>query len=104
MAVTTYFGEDILLEAYVYWTTRNFRRSRHVRSFPNAGTLDGMERNDASSVRPAALIARVEVAVGMLMELRGWDSSTARAHLVLAADRADAPVEKVAAALVALYD
>ena len=69
-----------------------------------AGTLDGMERGDASFVRPVAMIARVEVAVGMLMELGGWDSTTARAHLVAAADRADAPVETVAAALVALYD
>ena len=43
--------------------------------------------------RSATLIARVEVAVGMLMELRGWDSSSARAHLISAADRADAPGE-----------
>lgn len=63
-----------------------------------------MERIDAASARPATLIARVEVAVGVLMELRGWDPSTSRAHLVLAADRADAPVEKVAAALLSLYD
>jgi hypothetical protein len=63
-----------------------------------------MERSDAPSARPAVHIAGVEVAVGVLMELRGWDSSTARAHLVMAADRADAPVETVAAALVALYD
>ncbi|MGZ4531820.1 MAG: ANTAR domain-containing protein [Mycobacteriaceae bacterium] len=63
-----------------------------------------MERGDASSDRPVTLIARVEVAVGMLMELRGWDSSTARAHLGVAADRADAPVEEVARALLALYD
>ena len=63
-----------------------------------------MERRDASSARPVALIAHVEVAVGVLMELGGWDSSTARAHLVLAADRSDAPVEKVAAALLALYE
>ena len=40
----------------------------------------------------------------MLMELGGWDSSTARAHLMVAADRADVPVEKVATALLALYD
>jgi hypothetical protein len=63
-----------------------------------------MERSDAASEQPVALIARVEVAVGMVMELRGWDSSTARAHLMVAADRADAPVEKVATALLALYD
>jgi hypothetical protein len=63
-----------------------------------------MEREDASSDRPDTLIARVEVAVGMLMELRGWDSSTARAHLDVLADRADMPVENVATALLALYD
>lgn len=63
-----------------------------------------MERSDASSDRPATIIARVEVAVGMLMELGGWDSSVARAHLVAAADRADVPVERVATALLALYD
>jgi AmiR/NasT family two-component response regulator len=63
-----------------------------------------MERGDASSGRPPALIVRVEVAVGMLMELRGWDSSTARAHLIAAAGRADTPVEKVATALLVLYD
>ena len=63
-----------------------------------------MERGDASSGRQATLIARVEVAVGMLMELRGWDSSTARAHLNAAAHRAETPVERVATALVVLYD
>jgi hypothetical protein len=63
-----------------------------------------MERGDASSDRPDAFLARIEVAVGMLMEIRGWDSPTARANLILAADRADAPVETVAAALLALYD
>jgi len=38
------------------------------------------------------------------VELRGCDSSTARAHLIVAADSAEAPVEKVTAALVVLYD
>jgi hypothetical protein len=61
-----------------------------------------MERGDASSGRQATLIARVEVAVGMLMELR--DSSTARAHPNAAAHRAETPVEKVATALLVLYD
>ena len=50
------------------------------------------------------LIAQVEVAVGILMELRGVDSSTARTHLFAAAHRAETTVETVAAALVALYD
>jgi hypothetical protein len=102
--VTTYFGEDILLEAYVYRTTRNFRHPRHDRSRLRGGTLVRMERDDASSGRSATLIARIEVAVGMLMEFRGWDPSTARAHLVLASVRADTPVDKVATVLVALYD
>ena len=63
-----------------------------------------MERGDATSGSGHHLDARVEVAVGMLMELRGCDPATARAHLVLAADRADTSVDKMAAALLALYD
>ena len=63
-----------------------------------------MERGDAPSGRQATFIARVEVAVGMLMELRGWDSSTARAHLILAAQRAETPVAQVATALLVLYE
>jgi AmiR/NasT family two-component response regulator len=46
--------------------------------------------------------ARVETAVGVLMELCGWEANEARSHLVSAADSADAPVETVASALLAL--
>jgi AmiR/NasT family two-component response regulator len=45
---------------------------------------------------------RVETAVGVLMELCGWEANEARSHLVSAAGSADAPVETVAAALLAL--
>jgi AmiR/NasT family two-component response regulator len=46
--------------------------------------------------------ARVETAVGVLMELCGWEANEARSRLVSAAADADAPVETVANALVAL--
>ena len=46
--------------------------------------------------------ARVEIAVGVLMELCGWEATKARSHLVLAAHSAGAPVEKVADAILAL--
>jgi AmiR/NasT family two-component response regulator len=45
---------------------------------------------------------RVETAVGVLMELCGWEANEARSRLVSAAVSADAPVETVAAALLAL--
>jgi AmiR/NasT family two-component response regulator len=61
-----------------------------------------MKGGDAASDQPAVK-AQVETAVGVLMELRGWDEFSARAHLIVAADRADTPVEKVAPALSALY-
>jgi hypothetical protein len=40
--------------------------------------------------------ARVEIAVGVLMELCGWEAATARSRLLLAAVSVDAPVEHVA--------
>ena len=46
--------------------------------------------------------ARVEIAVGVLMELCGWEATTARSHLVLAALSAGTPVETVAEAILAL--
>jgi AmiR/NasT family two-component response regulator len=46
--------------------------------------------------------ARVETAVGVLMELCGWEANEARSRLVSAAASADAPVETVAEALLAL--
>jgi AmiR/NasT family two-component response regulator len=46
---------------------------------------------------------QVETAVGVLMELRGWDPPVARARLILAAVRADAPVESLAQAILSLY-
>jgi hypothetical protein len=36
------------------------------------------------------------------MELCGWEANTARSRLIFAADRADAPVETVAEAVLAL--
>ena len=46
--------------------------------------------------------ARVEMAVGVLMELCGWEAARARSRLLSAAVRANAPVEKVATAVLAL--
>jgi hypothetical protein len=46
--------------------------------------------------------AQVERAVGVLMELCGWEASTARSNLIRAAANADAPVETVAEAILAL--
>jgi AmiR/NasT family two-component response regulator len=46
--------------------------------------------------------ARIETAVGVLMELCGWEATAARSRLISAADRADAPVETVAQAILAL--
>jgi hypothetical protein len=46
--------------------------------------------------------ARVETAVGVLMELCGWDATKARSRLVSAAASVDAPVETVAGAILAL--
>jgi AmiR/NasT family two-component response regulator len=46
--------------------------------------------------------ARVETAVGVLMELCGWEATEARSRLVSAADSVDAPVETVAGAILAL--
>jgi AmiR/NasT family two-component response regulator len=46
--------------------------------------------------------ARVETAVGVLMELCGWDATEARSRLVSAAVSANATVDTVAEALLAL--
>jgi AmiR/NasT family two-component response regulator len=46
--------------------------------------------------------ARIETAVGVLMELCGWGANNARSRLISAALTADAPVEKVATAILAL--
>ena len=46
--------------------------------------------------------ARLETAVGVLMELCGWEATKARSRLVCAAASANAPVETVAEALLAL--
>jgi AmiR/NasT family two-component response regulator len=46
--------------------------------------------------------ARVEMAIGVLMELSGWDAITARSHLLRAAVRVDASVEHVAEIILAL--
>ena len=46
--------------------------------------------------------AQVETAVGVLMELCGWDANKARSRLVGAAVSVDAPVETVAKAVLAL--
>ena len=46
--------------------------------------------------------ARVEIAVGVLMELCGWEATTARSRLVTSALSAGAPVETVAEAILAL--
>lgn len=45
---------------------------------------------------------RVETAVGVLMELCGWEATKARSRLVSAAVSVDAPVETVAGAILAL--
>jgi hypothetical protein len=45
---------------------------------------------------------RGEIAVGVLMELCGWEATKARSRLLSAADHVDAPVETVADAILAL--
>jgi AmiR/NasT family two-component response regulator len=47
-------------------------------------------------------MARVEMAVGVLMELCGWDATQARSRLVSAAVNVKAPVEHVAEVVLAL--
>ena len=54
------------------------------------------------SVQPFDARARVEIAVGVLMELCGWEATKARSRLVSAALSAGAPVETVAEAILAL--
>jgi hypothetical protein len=56
---------------------------------------------DDSEQRFAGL-AQVETAVGVLMELCGWDATTARSRLLTAAVTVDTPVETVATALLVL--
>lgn len=46
--------------------------------------------------------AQIETAVGVLMELCGWEATTARSRLVSAADSVDAPVETAAGVILAL--
>jgi hypothetical protein len=46
--------------------------------------------------------ARVEIAVGVLMELCGWEANKARSRLVSAAVNADTPVTTVAETILAL--
>jgi hypothetical protein len=53
--------------------------------------------------RPSDLYAQVEVAIGVLMELRGWDATKARFRLTDAAARTDSEVASVAQAILALY-
>jgi hypothetical protein len=45
---------------------------------------------------------RVEIAVGVLMELCGWEATKARCHLVSAAVSANTQVETAAEVLLAL--
>lgn len=45
---------------------------------------------------------RVEIAVGVLMECRGWDATRARSALHLVADRNNQPVTKVADTVLSL--
>jgi hypothetical protein len=45
---------------------------------------------------------RVETAVGVLMELCGWEANDARSRMISAAASADAPVETIAKALLSL--
>jgi hypothetical protein len=52
--------------------------------------------------RPCDAWVQVETAVGVLMELCGWEAAKARARLVSAAVSANAPVETIAAAILAL--
>jgi AmiR/NasT family two-component response regulator len=46
--------------------------------------------------------AQVETAVGVLMELCGWEETTARFHLVSAAVSANTPVTTAAEVILAL--
>ncbi|MDQ1614267.1 MAG: hypothetical protein QOJ60_206 [Actinomycetota bacterium] len=43
------------------------------------------------------------MAVGVLMQLCGWDATTARARLNRSADRSDVPLVIVAGAILGLY-
>jgi AmiR/NasT family two-component response regulator len=47
-------------------------------------------------------MARVETAVGVLMELCGWEAAEARSRLLITALCVDAPVEHVAEIVLAL--
>jgi hypothetical protein len=47
--------------------------------------------------------ARVEMAVGVLMQLGGWDPLTAQARLARSADRLNLPVVTVARGILGLF-
>ncbi len=49
-----------------------------------------------------AALVRIENAVGVLMELCGWDATKARSRLISAAAEADTTVQQVANAILAL--
>jgi len=46
---------------------------------------------------------RIEMAVGVLMQLGGWDAPMARSRLTRSADRSDVPVATLAAAILGLF-
>jgi AmiR/NasT family two-component response regulator len=56
-----------------------------------------------SANQPQGSWARVEMAVGVLMQVCGWDATTARARLRRSADRSDVPVVTLAAAILGLF-
>jgi AmiR/NasT family two-component response regulator len=47
--------------------------------------------------------ARVEMAIGVLMQVCGWDATTARARLRRSADLSDVPITMLAAAILGLF-
>ena len=71
---------------------------------PSPNTFAGGDRVDLGwdLVGQYAARARVETAVGVLMELCGWQATTARSHLVSAAISANTPVTTAAEVILAL--
>ena len=71
---------------------------------PSPNTFAGGDRVDLGwdLVGRYAARARVETAVGVLMELCGWQATTARSHLVSAAVSANTPVTTAAEVILAL--
>ncbi len=71
---------------------------------PSPNTFAGGDRVDLGwdLVGQYAARARVETAVGVLMELCGWQATTARSHLVSAAVSANTPVTTAAEVILAL--